>query len=183
MIKQLEKYINEHKNDNIVIGIDGPSGAGKTSLVEELEKQFDITVFHVDDYFLPADRKSPNRLREPGGNFDYERMEKEVFHHINDDFIQSNKYNCKTACYEMKTALERKRIVVVEGVYALHPKFIPYYNYTVFLDIDRPLQLKRILSRSNNTMLERFKNEFIPLEDLYFDSLSVRNRVNLLVKN
>lgn len=180
-IKQLEQYIQE--NSNIVIGIDGPSGSGKSTLAEYLEKKYDVTVFHVDDYFLPASKKTAGRLSEPGGNFDYDRMEKEIFHHINDLEITSNKYNCKTGLFEERNPVKRNSVIVIEGVYSLHPKFKPYYDFTVFLDIDRDLQHDRILKRSNNEMLQRFIKEFIPLEDLYFNDTELREKVDLFIKN
>ncbi len=179
--KILEDFIANHKK--CIIGIDGPSGAGKSTLAKFLREKYDVTVVHVDDYFLPQERKTTARLAEPGGNFDYERMEKEIFHHINDLEITSNKFNCKTGLLEKRKSIQRKDIVVVEGVYCLHPKFRPYYDFTVFMDIDRESQLKRILDRSNEGMLKRFIDEFIPLEYLYFDSINLRKSVDLTIKN
>ena len=179
--KKLEEYIVN--NNRVVIGIDGPSGSGKSYLADYLEEKYDITVFHVDDYFLPQNQKTELRLLEPGGNFDYERMNNEIFLHLNDNEITSNKYNCKTGKLECREAVRRKNIVLIEGVYSLHPKFKHYYDFTVFMDIDRNKQLERILSRSNETMLKRFIDEFIPLEDLYFSSTNLKDSVNLLVKN
>lgn len=181
IIDKLKAYIEE--NEHVVIGIDGPSGSGKSSLASYLEKKYDVTLFHVDDYFLPAARKTTERLKEPGGNFDHERMQKEIFDHIKDFEITSNKFNCKTGDFETRNPVKRKSIVIIEGVYALYPRFSKYYNYTVFLNIDRGIQLERILERSNDYMLQRFIHEFIPLEDLYFKHFDIQEQVDLFVKN
>jgi uridine kinase len=180
MIKQLKLYIEQNKN--VVIGIDGPSGSGKSTLAADLEKNYEITVFHVDDYFLPQSRKTIKRLSEPGGNFDYERMELEIFHHLNDIEITSNKYDCKTDKLELRNPVKRKNIILIEGVYSLHPRFKQYYNFTVFLDVNRNVQLERILKRSNKEMFNRFVHDFIPLEELYFNGTQLRTSVDLLIK-
>lgn len=178
-IKALEDFIKN--SDQVVIGIDGPAGAGKTMLSEYLLTNYDVTLFHVDDYFLPEIRKTKQRLREPGGNFDYERMEKEIFHHINDSEIISNAFNCKTGELEYRDPIKRHPIVVVEGVYALHPRFIPFYDFTVFVDVDEKTQQERILRRNGKTMFKRFIDEFIPLENMYFDAFKLRKNVDLLI--
>ena len=137
----MEKLIEYIKNNNNkVIGIDGPSGAGKSTISSHLEKNYDVLVFHTDDYFLSAERKTKERLEEPGGNLDYERMEKEIFSNLDNDYILSNKFNCQTNVLEQGLRVKKKTIVVIEGVYALHPRFREYYDYTVFLDCDRELQ-------------------------------------------
>ena len=90
MIEIIEKYIQQNKHK--VIAIDGPSGAGKSSLTKKLEEMFDVLVIHTDDYFLHPSRKTKSRLEEPGGNIDYERLDKEVFSFSNQakDSLLSN---------------------------------------------------------------------------------------------
>ena len=50
-----------------VVVIDGDSGAGKSTLGKMLGEAFGANVYHADDYFLPFDRKTPERLSEAGG--------------------------------------------------------------------------------------------------------------------
>ena len=93
-IETIEAFLKKHKK--LVIAIDGPSGAGKSTLSAKLEEEFNALVLHTDDYFLHPSRKTSVRLSEPGGNLDYERMEKEIFSHINDEYIPSHNFNCMT---------------------------------------------------------------------------------------
>jgi uridine kinase len=178
-MNKLEQYIIN--NHNKIIAIDGPSGAGKSTLSKYLEEKYNVLVFHTDDYFLRPDMKTQIRLDEPGGNIDYKRMEEEIFRHLHDDEITSNSFNCKTNELEIGNTTKSKPIIIIEGVYSLHPKFVSYYDYKVFIDIDRKLQLKRILERSGAFMLKRFKEEWIPLEDRYFDFYDVRKNVDLYI--
>ena len=63
------------------IAIDGNCASGKSTLGECLRQIYDANLFHMDDYFLPFARKTPERLAEPGGNVDYERFWAEVASH------------------------------------------------------------------------------------------------------
>ena len=99
MIEIIEKYIQQNKHK--VIAIDGPSGAGKSSLTKKLEEMFDVLVIHTDDYFLHPSRKTKSRLEEPGGNIDYERLDKEVFSSLNDEYITTN-FFCYFICDFLK---------------------------------------------------------------------------------
>lgn len=180
-IKELRKALLEQRP--MVIAIDGPSGSGKSTLTDQLETQFDAMVFHADDYFLPSERKTKERLAEPGGNVDRERMIKEIFDHIYDPFITSHHYNCHIEAMEVRTPRRRKPIIIIEGVYSMHPIFQPYYDVMIYLKVDRETQLERILKRSNQDILERFKKEWIPLEDLYFQSFSIPDKADISEKS
>lgn len=179
--EELYKYIRKH--ETIIIGIDGPSGSGKSTLAKKIEDEFDCIIFHTDDYFLHPDRKTEQRLAEPGGYLDYERMEQEIFYNLHKPHIQSNHFNCMTNQLETRSPQVNKKIIIVEGVYSMHPKFINYYDFKVFLSIDRETQKSRILARSNEFMLNRFITEWIPLEDKYFSFYNVKNLVDMIIEN
>lgn len=166
-----------------ILAIDGPSGSGKTTIANELADRFHATLVRTDDYFLPAVRKTPERLAEPGGNLDYERMEDEIFHRLNDVAIVSRHFNCMTEALEQRDPIKRQPIVIVEGVYSMHPRFQKYYDVTLFLDVDPHEQLRRIEMRSGTSMLERFKREWIPLENQYFAFFAIRDLVDIYVSD
>lgn len=180
-IEKLEAFIENNKN--VVIGIEGPSGAGKSTLAHHLQEKYDVLVFHTDDYFLNSTQRSKKRLDTPGGNIDYERMEKEIFLNLDNTQIISHRYNCITNELELRKPFTKKSVILIEGVYSLHPIFQDYYDYKVFVEIDRITQLQRILTRSGELMLNRFIKEWIPLEDKYFSKYSIRNIVDITLKD
>ena len=63
---------------SIAIAIDGNSASGKSSLAALLKSKYFCTVIHMDDFFLRPVQRTPERLKEPGGNIDYERFVEEV---------------------------------------------------------------------------------------------------------
>ena len=76
-----------------------------------------------------------------------------------------------------------KKLVIVEGVYSLHPELRDYYDLTVFLDIDNELQKERILIRNTEKIATSFFNEWIPLENIYFEKFKIKEYSEIIIKN
>ena len=75
LVKKLE---NGSRSESVLVAIDGRCGGGKTTLGEYLRKHFECNVFHMDDFYLQPHQRTEERLREAGGNVDYERFSTEV---------------------------------------------------------------------------------------------------------
>ncbi len=169
--KNIIEYAAAHKL-RAVIGIDGMAASGKTTVANALGSELGITVFHTDDYFLPANRKSKERLAEAGGNIDYERMYEEIVLPLkNGGPISCRAFNCRTQSLEEAICLEPQRICIIEGAYALHPFFGDIYTHRFALFVDEDEQKRRIFRRNGGEMLERFEKEWIPLENKYLKEI------------
>ena len=77
-IKELISRLLNNKENAIAVGIDGRCASGKTKLSERLKEEFIASVIHMDDFFLPRELRTKERLSSPGGNVHYERFETEV---------------------------------------------------------------------------------------------------------
>ena len=161
-----------------VIAIDGPSACGKTTLANDLKQLYGVTVVHMDDYFLPASK----RTNEIAGNIDFERLNKEVFNNMHKPYIESNHFNCKTNNLEKREQLKRTRIIIIEGAYSMHPYILKNYNLTVFVEVDKSIQKDRIIKRNGRKKFIEFKNIWIPRENQYFDKLSIKKQANIIIK-
>ena len=75
-LEQIQKRIDElmAQKDQVIIAIDGNCTAGKTTLAGMLAEVYDCNVFHMDDFFLRPEQRTPERYAEIGGNVDYERF-------------------------------------------------------------------------------------------------------------
>ena len=65
--------------EGAIFALDGMCASGKTSLSNALGFVFRAPVFHMDDFFLPAEKRTKERLSEVGGNVDRERFREEDF--------------------------------------------------------------------------------------------------------
>ena len=72
-------------------------------------------------------------------------------------------------------------VVIVEGAYSLHPALRDAYNLKVFLSVDAPTQRARILARNGEKMLQRFLEQWIPLENAYFEACAVRDCCDIIL--
>lgn len=179
VFKRIDALLESRKT--AVVAIDGGSASGKTTLAGMLSESYDCNVFHMDDFFLPQERKTPERLAKPGGNVDYERFSEEVIagFESGSDFSYCP-FDCKTGRYKDAVTVKPKPLTIVEGVYSLHPKLTRIYNLKLFLKTNENTQISRILKRSGEIMLKRFVNEWIPLEKTYFEALDIEQGCDLV---
>ncbi len=154
-----------------VLVIDGDCAAGKTTLAARLAARFHCGVIHMDDFFLPKDLRTPERLGEPGGNVDYERFLKEVI-----PPLQKNKAFTYGAlnCADFSVtgiAVQKTPCMIIEGSYALHPRFLDAYRQMnaikVFLRVSADEQLRRLQKREDAASLRLFQERWIPMEKRY----------------
>lgn len=168
------------KKGSAIVAIDGGSASGKTTLSEMLKKLYDCTVFHMDDFFLQPEQRTPERYAEAGGNVDRERFLKEILIPLSkNEPIHYRKFNCAT--FELSSPIEAvpEKLTVIEGAYSMHPELADYYDLSVFLDISPELQKIRITKRNPPQLAERFFNEWISLEKTYFSKMQVKDRCDI----
>lgn len=165
-----------------IIAIDGPAGAGKSTLAEQLRQLFvDAEVYHMDDFFLTPDLRTPERLARPGENVDHERFLNEVLLPLRRGKpFAYRRYDCQTGEFSPRSG-EPARLAIVEGSYSLHPSLRAYYDLKIFLDVDPQEQERRIRARSSEQMAQRFFTEWIPLEEAYFTQERLRETADLIL--
>lgn len=165
----------------ITVGIDGKCASGKSTLGKMFEEIFECNLFHADDYFLPPEKRTSERLCEKGGNFDYERFNIEIIKGIesNQPFTYTPFRCCKMDFAEPVSVVQTE-LTVVEGSYCMHPYLDDIYDIKVFLDIDYQLQKKRILQRNGQEKLKDFVDKWIPMENRYFNSFDIKHKCEYL---
>ncbi len=166
---------------NIMVAIEGMASAGKSTLADMLQAVYGCAVIHADDFFLQPPMRTPQRLQQPGGNIDYERMAPVLKTASTGQGVRYYPYNCQTASMGEEVSLPPSNIVVVEGVYSMHPSFNIKYDVGVFLHLDATQQTQRILQRSGPQLAARFAEEWIPMENSYFTHFDVQSACDVVV--
>jgi len=160
---------------HVTVAIDGRCGAGKSTLAGYLGDRYPARVTHTDDFFLPPELRTPERLAEPGGNLHYERFRAEVMDRLAGD-IAYRRFDCRTGELLPPVTLPYTGLDVIEGAYCLHPYFGEYADIRVFLSLNYEERLRRIAGRCGEGRLQRFVREWIPLEEAYFAACRVERR-------
>ena len=164
-VDAINEIIKQEDNTDrpILVAIDGRCGSGKTTLGEYLKGQFDCNLFHMDDFFLRPEQRTPERMAQDGGNVDYERFQNEILDHISEpDGLTYTTYDCKSQTLKDSVTAPWKFLNIVEGSYSQHPYFGQIYDLRFFCETDSNEQLRRIRLRNGEKMAERFRTEWIP---------------------
>ena len=168
--------------ESVYVAIEGGSASGKSSLGALIEKIYDCNLFHMDDFFLQPHQRTPERFAQPGGNVDYERFEAEVLGGLRSGgSFEYRRFDCSVMALGETVHVEPKKLNIVEGAYSMHPALRDAYHVTAFLDSDPEVQKARILRRNGEKMLQRFVNEWIPLEHVYFDRTGAREACGIIL--
>ena len=161
------------QKDMVIVAIDGKCTSGKTTLASKLAEIYDCNVFHMDDFFLRPEQRTPERFAEVGGNVDYERFQEEVLLPLKSGKAFSYcAFDCSTFTLAAPVAVAPKRLNIIEGTYSHHPYFGNPYDLKILLTVDEETQRKRILERPA-FLHKRFFEEWIPMENRYFDGFAI----------
>ena len=167
-----------------IIAIDGGSGSGKTTLSQILKNRYGAYVIHMDDFYLPKEKRNQKRLDELAGHMDKERFLDTVLIPLSkNQEVTYRPFDCKSQELKDAVTVTPKALTVIEGSYSLYPDFTKYYSLTVFLDVDEKKRRERVLKRcSSEKEAQAFFDTWIPLENTYFEATDIKNRCDLIIK-
>ncbi len=170
------------KDKRTIVAIEGGSASGKTTLGEMLKKLYCCTVFHMDEFFLQPEQRTPARYAETGGNIDRERFLAEILAPLSrGDAVRYRSFDCHTMTLGDEKQIQPENLVIIEGAYSMHPDLAKFYDLSVFLDIHPELQHQRILNRNGPEWAQRFFNEWIPQENRYFAETDIKQRCSMTI--
>lgn len=183
-LKALENMIAERlsRRERLIVGIDGCCAAGKTTLADKLSQSFDCNVFHMDDFFLRPEQRTPERFDEVGGNVDYERFHDEVIVPLTaNESFSYRPFDCRTMEMTAPVEVEPKALNIIEGTYSLHPYNAQAVELSVFMGVDEAVQRERILKRPAQ-LHEKFFGLWIPMERRYFEKLCSEHEFDMIIE-
>ncbi len=180
LISKLEAL--KTQKSNVIVAIDGMCASGKTTLSNLLSNVLNAPVYHMDDFFLPPAKRTKERLSQPGGNVDYERFRTDVLSPLLSGVpFTFRPFDCSVMDLSAPLSCAPAPLSIVEGSYSCHPTLEKDYDFKIFLSVDPAAQLERIRVRNGEKMLTRFKNEWIPMENRYFEAFSIREKADFVI--
>ena len=167
---------------SLLVALDGRCAAGKTTIAAQMARQYGWGVVHLDDFFLQPIQRTPQRMAEPGGNLDRERLIAEVLEPLRAGRQGSYRlFDCRTMALAPGTVpLPQTPIILLEGSYSCHPDLWNYCALHAFVDVEPAEQLRRLAARAPEK-LEDFKTRWIPKEETYFAHFQIPERCEVKV--
>lgn len=168
--------------NRVILAMDGMAAAGKTTAAETLAARWGSPVVHMDDFFLPPGLRTPARLEAPGGNVHYERFREEVIPRLKEGTLFSYRvFDCAVMDFGGTRSIPAAPVVIVEGAYAMHQAFDPYWDISVFFSIGPGEQEARIRRRNGDEAWETFKTRWIPMENTYHAAFAIPDRADIRI--
>ena len=150
-----------------VVAIDGRCGSGKSGLGDLMGRLLPCNVVHMDDYYLPPDRRAENWEQIPAGNMDLARFLQEVLEPAGAGAqIRCRPYDCRSGTLREGTTLPARPLTVVEGSYSQHPLLSARYDLRMFLTC-APEEQRRRLERREGAHFAAYESRWMPLEERY----------------
>ncbi|MEZ5592335.1 MAG: phosphoribulokinase [Gammaproteobacteria bacterium] len=149
--KVLRKLI-EQSGPPILIGVAGDSGSGKTTYTNGLRRMLghDIVGTIACDGYHKENR--PQRRRSGQIPLDPEANHLDLlYQHLlalkRGEQVQVPIYNHRTGTFDAPRPLTAPPILVVEGLHALYPQFLPLLDFAIFVEPDRDIKQRWKIAR------------------------------------
>lgn len=176
-----ELYRLMEKESFVIVAVDGRCGSGKTYFAELVGKLFPCNICHMDDFYLPFEKRQEDWMEIPGANMDLERFYTEVLKPVRSGRqVIYRPYNCKKGTMEKGISLPVRKLTVIEGSYSHYPLLAAEYDLTVFLSCSKEEQRKRLQLREGSRF-SAFEKQWIPLEEKYFQRYEIEKKSQFVV--
>lgn len=168
-------------NKPTVIAIDGRCGSGKTSFASLMSQLFPCRVLHMDDFYLPFERRKPDWKVIPAENMDLPRFLEEVLVPASGgEELSYRPYDCQSGNFGDSVTLPDCTLTIVEGSYSHHPMLEKYYSLKIFLNCEKDEQTRRLKAREGGYFTE-FERSWIPLEERYLSTFDIEQKSQVFV--
>ena len=143
-----------------IIAIDGPAGAGKTTLAHDvklaLAQRYSITEIHMDDLYHGWDKALSSELTE-------------VLTHIakahrQGQPISLSKFNWATSEFSPAEPIDDAQLIILEGVGSGQSAVREYLCALIWIDIDESKGLSRVLERDGEGIKDQMQKWLVTQE-------------------
>ena len=155
-----------------VIAIDGPGGAGKSTLAERVSVALgNSPIVHTDDF---AGWETPLEW--------WPRLLTQVLEPLSrNQPARYQRYDWETECLAEWHELPPAPYVILEGVSASREAFRPYLSYTVWIETPRDERLRRGLERDGIETRDQWL-AWMAAEDAHFERELSREKADTIIR-
>jgi len=159
-----------------IIAIDGPAGAGKTTLAmqisQALTSRFSIEVVHMDHLYNGWDDALGENLTELLSNIIEAQKNSQNYLLPHFDW-NANKYSTPRD-------LKSPQILILEGVGSAQAIVRNSATTTIWIEVDRAIGIKRVIARDGDEIESQMKQWLID-QEIYFTSDKTRESAQFIL--
>lgn len=169
------------RGNPVIAAIDGRCGSGKSGLAQIMRKIFSCNVFHMDDFYLPMNKRAENWRQLPGGNMDFDRFRSEVLlPSRSGKTVAFHPFKCRSGGYGQTEYISPCTLTVAEGSYSQHPELSGLYDLKIFLTCSKEVQNRRLMAREGEHF-SAFESLWIPMEEHYIQSCGIEQNSSIVL--
>lgn len=158
----------------LVVLIDGPAGAGKTTLAEIISTSFtSVNTVHMDDLY--------DGWNTPLNSDLYSRIQLQILKpHLNSESSSYEVYDWAERSFQSKKQLPVGKILVIEGVGSAGVENRKFADLIVFIDVVSELGLNRVLKRDGLELSNEMQGWQV-METEHFEKDETKRAANFVV--
>ncbi|WP_226670306.1 kinase [Metabacillus litoralis] len=193
-ITNLFKKIPKVKQgQKVVLGIDGLSRSGKTTIVRNIEQHIQeknilTCVLHIDDYIVERERRY-NTSNEEWDEYynlqwDVEWLKENLFKKLKEsNELKLLTYNNSSDSSKLQTVkIPDTCLIIIEGVFLQRKEWRNYFDFMIFLYCGREERFNRESVETQNN-IEKFENRYWKAEDYYMETVLPIEKADLVIQN
>ncbi|MBD8070683.1 kinase [Bacillus sp. PS06] len=193
-VKNLLKKIPKiEQGQKIVLGIDGLSRSGKTTIVRNIEQHIQeknilSCVLHIDDYIVERERRYNTGHEEWYEYYqlqwDVEWLKENLFQKLKEsNELQLLTYDNHSDLQKLHTVkIPDTCLIIIEGVFLQRKEWRNYFDFMIFLDCVREERFHRE-SIETQTNIGKFEKRYWKAEDYYMETVSPIEQADLVIHN
>nr|WP_040209494.1 kinase [Neobacillus jeddahensis] len=193
MITILNMILKMEQGKRMILGIDGLSRSGKTTLVKNIEHQLqemnkNVCIFHIDDYIVERKRRYNTGCEEW---YEYYSLQWDV-EWLKENFFKKLKASTELSLLKYETISDTQRaqnvklpdtcLIIIEGVFLQRSEWRAFFDYMIYVDCSRDKRFKRESAGTQNN-LKKFSERYWKAEDYYVETVLPMELANLVIIN
>jgi uridine kinase len=181
----------QNVDSRFVLGIDGLSRSGKTTLVQQLsfaleKEERPYQIFHLDDFIVERERRYHTGSEEWKEYFhlqwDVEWLSTHFFQKLKKvEQITLPFYDGSTDTHEnMTIPLSKEGLIIIEGVFLQREEWKLFFDKIIYLDCPRETRFNR---ESNETRknISKFKERYWKAEEYYINRYQPAEMADIVI--
>jgi len=159
-----------------VIAIDGPAGAGKTTLAHEiflaLSPKMSVNVIHMDDLYDGWENALTNDLTQI--------LQYLFAQHQSQQPANLSRYNWATSSFDPAEVIEPADLLILEGVGSGDKSLQDQFAALIWIDIDPNIGVQRVTERDGPGVTNQMQ-KWLGTQQQYFSQHSTREKADFIL--